>query len=107
MKATFDYSSNKGLLAKSKEGDDDARKALILLNQPLVKSIAKRFCGRGYELEDLIEKNGLTEKLDIKAAFCLGNCVGAVCVKFNGEMHSVQPSNVGEFFENVVKKQVI
>ena len=59
------------------------------------------------QLEDLIEKNGLTEKLDIKAAFCLGNCVGAVCVKFNGEMYSVQPSNVGEFFENVVKKQVI
>jgi len=59
------------------------------------------------QLEKLIEKNEMTDKVSIKAAFCLGHCVGAVSVKFNGEIYSVQPSNVEEFFENVVKKQVM
>jgi len=59
------------------------------------------------QLEKLIEKNEMTDKVSIKAAFCLGHCVGAVSVKFNEEIYSVQPSNVEEFFENVVKKQVM
>jgi len=59
------------------------------------------------QLEKLIEKNEMADKVKIKAAFCLGHCVGAVSVRFNGEIYSVQPSDVNEFFENVVKKQVM
>jgi NADH:ubiquinone oxidoreductase subunit E len=58
-------------------------------------------------LDELIAENELAEKLKIKAAFCLGNCVGAVCVKVGEEIYSVQPETVDSFFETVVKKQVM
>ena len=59
------------------------------------------------KLDELIKNNGLEDKIQIKAAFCLGQCVGAVCVKVQDTIHSVQPETVTEFFENVVKKQVM
>lgn len=58
-------------------------------------------------LEKLIADNGLTDKVTMKAAFCLGNCVGAVCVKVGDEIYSVQPDTVENFFETVVKEQVM
>ncbi len=50
------YSSqNEELLIKAKEGDEEARKLLIVENMGLVYSVVKRFSGRGYEEEDLIQ----------------------------------------------------
>jgi NADH:ubiquinone oxidoreductase subunit E len=59
------------------------------------------------KLDELINSNGLDDKIQIKAAFCLGQCVGAVCVKVKDTIYSVQPDTVTDFFENVVKKQVM
>ena len=59
------------------------------------------------KLDELINSNGLEDKFKIKAAFCLGQCVGAVCVKVQDTIYSFQPQTVTEFFENVVKKQVM
>lgn len=56
--------------------------------------------------EKLIEENKLSEKLSVKASFCLGNCVGAVSVKFDDKVYSVQPDTANKFFESVVREKV-
>lgn len=50
-----DYSDNVAYLKRSKEGDESATEELIKRNYALAASIAKRFCGRGTEYEDLIQ----------------------------------------------------
>ena len=46
---------NRSLIALAQEGDDGAMEALVIENAGLVRSLAQRFCGRGTELEDLIQ----------------------------------------------------
>lgn len=43
------------LISKAQNGDKDAAEQLVQLNTGLVKSLALRFSGMGYELEDLIQ----------------------------------------------------
>ena len=43
------------LLRAAHEGDTGAEEELLRLNMGLVRSIAQRFCGRGVDLEDLIQ----------------------------------------------------
>lgn len=43
------------LLARAREGDERARGEIIEENLPLVRSIAYKFSGRGYEVEDLFQ----------------------------------------------------
>ena len=47
------------LLHRAQSGDGQAREALVLQNTPLVKSIVKRFLGRGSEYEDLFQLGSL------------------------------------------------
>ncbi len=49
------YDKNPELIAKYREGDSNAGEELVLLNQPLVSSIAARFGGRGVDIEELCE----------------------------------------------------
>lgn len=58
-------------------------------------------------LEQLIDEKQLQDRVNIKASFCLGDCVGAVCVKFDEKIHSVQPETVDRFFTDVVEKKVM
>ena len=56
------------------KGDNDAREHMIRANLRLVVSVAKRFCGRGLALPDLIAEGNLgllkaTEKFDPEAGF--------------------------------------
>ena len=46
---------NRALIARAQVGDDAAMEALVVENAPLVRSMAQRFCGRGTELEDLVQ----------------------------------------------------
>ncbi len=50
-----DYTENYELIRRSREGDESATEELIRKNYALALSIAKRFVGRGAELEDLIQ----------------------------------------------------
>ncbi len=50
-----DYSDNSALLCRAAQGDETAVEALLLRNKPLVYSIARRFCGRGTDFEDLVQ----------------------------------------------------
>ena len=51
-----DYSDNATYIKRSKEGDENATEELIRRNYALAASIAKRFCGRGVDYEDLIQR---------------------------------------------------
>lgn len=49
------YSVNISLVLQAQKGDTSAAEELIKRNMGLVRSIASRFCGRGTELEDLLQ----------------------------------------------------
>lgn len=46
---------NLHLLERAKDGDMEARDELVLSNMGLVKSIARRYAGRGQDMDDLIQ----------------------------------------------------
>ena len=58
------------------------------------------------QLQKLIEDNNVRDKVDLGGTFCLGNCQNGVSVTVDGELHSVSPETVGEFFANVVLAKV-
>lgn len=51
----LDADQIKLLVSKAQKGDDEAKDQLILENSPLIKSIIKRFCGKGLEYDDLYQ----------------------------------------------------
>ena len=52
-----------------------------------------------HKLQDLIEKEKMQDKIEIKAAFCLGECARAVSVKVDdGSISSVNEETVDAFF---------
>ena len=50
-----DYNDNISYIIRSRDGDESATEELIRRNYALAASIAKRFCGRGVDYEDLIQ----------------------------------------------------
>lgn len=57
------------------------------------------------QLQNLIAANGLGDKVELGATFCLGKCQQGVCVMVDEDFHSVSPETVDEFFkENVIAK---
>jgi RNA polymerase sporulation-specific sigma factor len=51
----LDNEETAALLARAKNGDGDARGQLVTKNSPLVKSILKRYIGKGIEYDDLYQ----------------------------------------------------
>ncbi len=47
------------LIKKAKNGDDDAKEILIKENSPLIKSLLKRYLGKGIEYDDLFQLGAL------------------------------------------------
>ena len=54
------------------------------------------------QLQALIAKHNLDDKVSLGGTFCMGKCQQGVCVTVNDEFYSVTPENVGEFFANEV-----
>ena len=54
------------------------------------------------EMQELVAKNGLGDKVDLNGAFCSGNCVNGVCVTVDGELFSLKPETTKEFFEKEI-----
>ena len=54
------------------------------------------------ELQELVGKNGLGDKVDLNGAFCSGNCVNGVCVTVDGTLFSLKPEDTKEFFEKEI-----
>lgn len=57
-------------------------------------------------LQYRIEKEKLNDKIELGGTFCTGNCRKGVCVTVDGELYTVSPENVNEFFENTVKSRL-
>ncbi len=51
-------------------------------------------------LQQLINENNLTEKIELSGTFCMGKCQQGVCVSVDDKFYSVSPSEVSEFFQN-------
>ncbi|MBQ2286146.1 MAG: (2Fe-2S) ferredoxin domain-containing protein [Acutalibacteraceae bacterium] len=50
-------------------------------------------------LQGLISDNNLKDSVELGGTFCMGNCQQGVCVTVDGELYSVSPETVDEFFE--------
>lgn len=57
-------------------------------------------------LQKLINENNLGDKVELGGTFCMGECQQGVCVTVDEELHSVNPENVTEFFENEIVAKV-
>ncbi len=55
------------------------------------------------QLQYLIEKHHLGDKVELGGTFCMNRCQQGVCVTIGDKLFSVSPESVDEFFE----KQVI
>jgi len=53
-------------------------------------------------LQDLVRKNGLTEKVQLSGTFCMGRCTEGVCVTVDGDFFSLKPADTEAFFMNEV-----
>lgn len=58
------------------------------------------------QLQYLISKYNLTDKVELAGTFCMGKCQQGVCVTVNEEFFSVTPEGVEEFFNNNILKKV-
>ncbi len=58
------------------------------------------------ELQKLIAKENLGDKVELGGTFCMGKCQDGVCVTVDDAFHSVSPETVGEFFEKEIKAKV-
>ena len=58
------------------------------------------------QLQNMIAKDKLGDRVELAGTFCMGECQKGVCVTVDGEFHSVSPETVEEFFETAVKAKV-
>ncbi len=57
------------------------------------------------QLQYLINKNNLGDKVELAGTFCMGKCQHGVCVTIGNSEYSVSPDTVEDFFnENILKK---
>lgn len=57
------------------------------------------------QLQSLIAKNNIGDKVELGGTFCMGECQQGVCVTVDDTFYSVTPDTVNEFFEkNVIAK---
>lgn len=53
-------------------------------------------------LQELIEKNDLKDKVELKGSFCMGNCQNGVCATIDEKTVSILPDTVEEIFNTMV-----
>lgn len=59
------------------------------------------------KLQAIVEEKALKDKVEIRAAFCLGNCTKAVSVRIDEqEIFSVSEDIVEEFFERNIAAKI-
>ncbi len=57
--------------------------------------------------QQLIEEHRLSEKIELKAVFCLGHCTESVSVMIDeGKVHSVSGLTARKFFEEEVMSKL-
>ena len=58
------------------------------------------------QLQELIAKENLADRIELGGTFCMGKCQQGVCVTVDGALFSVSPESVKEFFEKQVKAKL-
>ncbi len=58
------------------------------------------------QLQYLIGKNNLDDKVELGGTFCMGKCQQGVCVNVDDNFHSVTPETVEDFFSKEVLAKV-
>ena len=58
------------------------------------------------QLQELIGKNHLGDKVELGGTFCMGKCQQGVCVTVDEAFYSVTPESVEEFFTAEVLAKV-
>lgn len=58
------------------------------------------------QLQYLIAKNNLGDKVELGGTFCMGKCQEGVCVTINDTFFSVTPESVADFFDKEVLAKV-
>lgn len=53
-------------------------------------------------LQRMAEEHGVSKKLKLCGAFCMGNCTGGVCVKLEEKIFSLCLDNLDVFFEKEI-----
>ncbi|MCB2289891.1 (2Fe-2S) ferredoxin domain-containing protein [Clostridium sp. CS001] len=58
-------------------------------------------------LQRLIKENDISDKVELKGAFCSGRCMEAVSVSVDDkELFSLNESNVDEFFKETIMRSI-
>lgn len=55
------------------------------------------------QLQELISKENLGDKVELSGTFCMGKCQQGVCVTVDDDFFSVTPETAEEFFEKEIK----
>ncbi len=50
-----------------------------------------------------VKTYGLEDKVELAGRFCIGKCTEGVCVTVDGQLYSVSPDSVDEFFDKEIK----
>lgn len=58
------------------------------------------------QLQDLIAKHNVDDRVELAGTFCMGKCQQGVCVTVDDTFYSVSPETAVEFFENEVLAKV-
>ena len=58
------------------------------------------------QLQELVEKHQLQDKVALAGTFCMGKCQQGVCVTVDNAFHSVSPDTVKDFFDKNVLSQL-
>ena len=58
------------------------------------------------QLQDLVNEHNLQDKVELSGAICMQNCVNGVSVTVDGELFSVKPETVKDFFETQILEPV-
>jgi len=54
------------------------------------------------QLKSLVDEYDLQVKIELCGAFCMGECLRAVCVKVDDKIYSLKPENTRSFFEKKI-----
>ena len=54
------------------------------------------------ELQNLIQAYKVSNDVELKGSFCMGNCVKGVSVQIENEIFSLSPENTLDFFKEKV-----
>ncbi|MBR3436875.1 MAG: (2Fe-2S) ferredoxin domain-containing protein [Lachnospiraceae bacterium] len=58
------------------------------------------------QLQDLIAKENLSDKIELSGTFCMGKCRQGVCVTVDEGFFSLSPETVASFFEKEITARV-